>query len=138
MNTQRGFSLLEVLVASALLATALLGLAALGVRAVHDAALGRDQVAAFVLLQDLEGRMALSGGRETWRLPTAHALPEWRAWSSEARQRLPNASALLCRDATPDDGTTSDNACDGHGTLTVKLFWRRFTDTQRQSRSLTP
>jgi type IV pilus assembly protein PilV len=138
MTTQRGFSLLEVLVTSALLATALLGLAALGVRAVQDAALGRDQAAAFALLQDLEGRVALSGGRGTWRLPAAHTLPEWRSWSSEASGRLPMASATLCRDATPDDGTASDSACDGQGALTAKLFWRRFTESQRQSRTLTP
>ncbi len=124
-NAQAGFSLLEVLVAGAVLATALLGLATLATRGVAQAADTRDQLAAEVLLRDLEGRMALTGGPAAWRSPAgpdAQTLEEWRL---RVPSSLPGGIGRLCLDSTPEDGGTDEPACDGAGALVAKLAWRR-------------
>jgi len=136
MSDQRGFSLLEVLVAAALLATALLGLAALAVRGLEDASAARDELVASILLRDLEGRVRLTGGAGAWRTPTGPALAELAAWRGQAARRLPAGDGAVCRDTSPEDGRRGAPACDGSGPLLAKVFWRRGGDGEARRRTL--
>jgi len=52
------------------------------------------------------------------------AATEVGAWRQELAAGLPNGKGLVCRDSTPDDGHADDDACDGNGTLVVKVFWQ--------------
>lgn len=140
VGQERGFSLLEVLVAGALLATALLGLAGLAVRGMQDAADARDEMMAALLLRDLESRVALFGGERAWRAPSAAAATEWTLWRDGVARALPSGTGTICPDATPDDGTATAPACDGSGPLVGKVFWRRAvaSTAQRRVRVLVP
>lgn len=48
-------------------------------------------------------------------------------WLQHATTALPGATAVMCMDSTPDDGSPTNPTCDGLGMNTVKLFW---TDTR--------
>jgi type IV pilus assembly protein PilV len=53
----------------------------------------------------------------------ADDIADWRLYVARA---LPNGTGIVCRDATPDDGTdAAAAACSGAGTdpLVVKVFW---------------
>lgn len=48
-------------------------------------------------------------------------------WVLHATESLPGATAIMCMDSTPADGSPNTPACDGLGLNTIKLFW---TDTR--------
>jgi len=123
MPQQGGFSLLEVLISSAVLATALLGLATLMMRGMEDAAASRFELAAAILLRDLVSRQQVAG--ETLDRPPAGSFldQELSQWRDQALDSLPASDLAICRDGTPDDGEAGSHACDGSGALVVKLFW---------------
>lgn len=59
-------------------------------------------------------------------------------WSAEVASLLPSGVGVICLDSTPDDGTPTDAACDGAGSvLSIKLWWsekgtlHRFVTTLR-------
>ena len=51
---------------------------------------------------------------------------EWRATIAAD---LPGAGTMVCRDATPDDGSRANPQCDGGAPLAVKLLWTPPGDT---------
>ena len=55
--------------------------------------------------------------------PQQQADYDFRLWQIELGDQLRHSSAIVCLDNTPQDGTTSDAACDGGGTLVIKIFW---------------
>ena len=53
----------------------------------------------------------------------ALAAANMSAWNRQLSREIPGSNGLVCRDSTPDDGDTSDPACDGNGALVIKVFW---------------
>ena len=123
MPRQGGFSLLEVLISSALLATALLGLASLTLRGMEDAAASRDELVAAILIRDIAGAVLISGQPAGHFPAPGFAQSELEQWQERVRNALPGARGVVCRDSTPDDGAATLPACDGAGALVGKLFW---------------
>jgi type IV pilus assembly protein PilV len=140
---QRGFTLLEVLVAVLILAIGLLGMAALqvaGLRNNHSAYL-RSQ--ATQLAYDMADRIRANPQGVTngnYNNPTAaqtaaclttsgcdsaqmagHDAYEWNA---DLTSQLPGGAGRVCIDGTPDDGTSAAPACDGAGSVyAIKVWW---------------
>lgn len=58
------------------------------------------------------------------------------AWHPAVAAQLPNATAVVCIDSTPDDGTPADPQCDGLLTVagkniyTIKIWWTERKDLQ--------
>lgn len=127
MNWQRGFSLLELMIAATVLAVALLGTGLLAVRALQDAASLRDHALAALLIDDLDARMELLGpgqlvsGAEDRGIAGA----ELREWREIATSLLPGVTSELCRDSSAPDLTPAPAFCDGVGPLVVQLTWQR-------------
>lgn len=125
MPREGGFSLLEVLISSALLATALMGIATLALRGMEDAAASRDELVAGILLRDLAGSLAVSGLAPGQFPLSGFAEGELQRWQARVSQALPGGRGLLCRDSTPDDGSPALPACDGTGAPVTKVFWKQ-------------
>lgn len=47
----------------------------------------------------------------------------YHLWRLEVERKLPGGAGVVCRDATPMDGTASAPACDGSGPAVSKVFW---------------
>jgi len=143
--SQRGFTLLEVLIAVVILSVGLLGLAALQATSLksNHASLIRSQIA--ILSYDMVDRMRANMPAVTlgdYHLPTStqnancttttgctptqmadHDYFEWLALIGGA---LPGGTGVVCRDGTGpvDDGTSvADHQCDGGPEFVVKLWW---------------
>ncbi len=140
---QRGFTLLEILIAVVVLSVGLLGLAALqntGTRVNHSAQL---RTMATQLAHDMFDRLRANqaGVKGGWyHLPTpadngcyageactpaqlaAEDVLQWRQALADA---LPDGEGVVCLDSTPDDGSGPGAAdCDGAGSLyVVKIWW---------------
>jgi type IV pilus assembly protein PilV len=140
MSRQGGFSLLEVLISSAVLATALLGLATLMLRGMEDAAASRDELVAAILLRDLAGRQAVAGEALLGAAPGSFAARELDRWRALVSASLPQGEGTLCRDTSPVDGTAAAPGCSGAGVLVAKVFWseRVTTTATRQTLALAP
>ncbi len=140
---QRGFTLLEILIAVVVLSVGLLGLAALqntGTRVNHSAQL---RSLATQLAYDMLDRMranqagvragyyhlpsAASNGcySGTNCTPAQLAAEDIAQWRRDLAGALPDGQGVVCRDSTPDDGSGAGSpACDGSGTLyAVKIWW---------------
>lgn len=127
MHPERGFSLLETLIAATVLAAALLGIGLLASRALQDAASLRDHALAGVLLHDLRTRADLVGHArlEAEAAGGGIAGSEFRDWQALAETLLPAVNGVLCRDAVPASGDSPPGSCDGSGPLIARLTWRR-------------
>jgi len=139
MSVNRGFTLLEVLIAVVVLAIGLLGLAKLqtfGLHANHDAHL---RTQATLLAYDITDRMRAnraafldaSGNYITYPGGTTSKQCEWDGttvddctptemaqfdlaqWRSRVTSDLPGGAATVCLDPTPDDGDDAN----GDGTI---------------------
>lgn len=67
------------------------------------------------------------------------ALLDYDQWSTALASELPGGSGVVCRDATPDDGTAAAPGCDGSGTmLAVKVFWRERGQPSRLAVAVRP
>jgi len=142
VNTESGFSLIEVTVAAAIFSMGLGGLSLLLLTAVMGTAEAGHQTVASTKAGSLAEMIALNSGA------TGHyvnplppddssvcidevvcsgeqlAVAELGAWQQELADELPRGNGLVCRDSTPDDGHAADAACDGAGGLVVKVFWQ--------------
>lgn len=141
---QHGFTMIEVLIALVVLSIGLLGLAGLqttGLRFNQSAAMRGH---ATQLAYDLADRMranqaAVSTGaylgaasataacHSTTRCtPAEMAADDLYTWNDALTRILPTGQGVVCRDATPNDGTGSaDAACDGAATspFAIKIWW---------------
>lgn len=141
MRTHRGFSLLEVAVATVIAGIGLAGVCALLIRAATDAASLSDQATAAWLAQRLAAELTLTPGLLPAVPAVASAPPECTPlspcaasvfasgnlalWRADVSGALPSGHGLVCRDGTPNDGEPRQSACDGEGGMVIKLLWRR-------------
>lgn len=139
-SKQRGFSLLEVMVAGAVTSTGLAALAGLMLGSVVDTRQAEDRLSASRWAGQLAAAIHMSpGAGSAWLAPppaivvscaapgdctpgqfAAQALQSWQVGLAS---ELAGGQGRVCRDATPDDGTHGAPACDGAGPLTLKIFW---------------
>jgi len=163
MSLNRGFTLLEVLVAVIVLAIGLLGLAKLqatGLRANHEADLrSRATLLAYdiadrvranrIYYVDNEGNLKAPPSADApgvecvWRNASTQvdvctsaqmAAYDVYEWSNRAPELLPDGVGVVCLDSTADDGDPSDYKCDGSGSFyTVKIWWTEKDDGTGES-----
>lgn len=149
---QRGFSMLEVLVALVLLSVALLSQARLQWMALANGKSADLKTTASLLANDLADRMrvnragfnagsyALSAGADNSCVAVhfldQHAAPvtctsaqiaadDLADWTSRLAGLLPSGAGVACIDSTPDDGSAPGTAaCDGlGGNYAIKVWW---------------
>ncbi len=144
LTTQRGFTLVEVLVAFLILSVGLIGLAGLQLTGVKNTREAYYRTQATVLAADIMDRMranlggvsdkdydaktsgtatagCLADAGCTSAQMAAHDLFEWR---QAVTDNLPAGDAIVCIDSSPADGSSSAGAaCDGVGDLSVVKVW---------------
>lgn len=127
MVRERGFSLLELLIAATVLAVALLGLGLLAVRSLDDAAALRDHTLAALLLSDLRARSELVGpmAGTPSSAQNSIAASELRGWRVLTTDLLPGAHGDVCRDSTTLLPTQTPAPCDGTGPVVARIHWQR-------------
>ena len=142
MNKQRGFTLIEILIAIVVFSIGLLGLAGLQLtsfRNVHDAHL---RSVATLMAYDMADRMRanrvafLAGGYDDPNAvtdadctqaagctPANLAQNDFAEWTTTLAATLPQGAGEVCIDSTPNDGIPAATACDGVGTISVVKVW---------------
>ena len=142
-----GFSLLEVMIATAIFSLGLAGFATLLLSNMVSSAHARNASAISIAATQLAEQIRLNPDQiERYITPPeyierictgdASCSPwqqadfDFRLWQIELGDRVPGARAVVCRDESPEDGSLSDPACDGTGALLIKIFWpSRATET---------
>lgn len=147
-----GFSLLEVLVAMTVFSLGLAGLAALLLTSMMAAAEARRQSFAAMTAASLAEQIRLNPVALNQYLnpveyvsricmgsdncsPEQQADYDFRLWQIELAEAFKSARGLVCRDATPMDGSAGDDRCDDAGPLVIKIFWNGPENGQDQSGS---
>ncbi|MGM0517416.1 MAG: type IV pilus modification protein PilV [Pseudomonadota bacterium] len=151
MNTMtrkhhEGFSLVEVLVALVVLSIGVLGVAALHATALKNNSSSYVRSQMTLAAYDLADRMranrqaaldgeydAISGAEHAaceGAAPgcTAKEMAEhdvW-AWKDHLTDIVPDATGIVCRDSSPNDGSgTGSASCDGTGDIrAIKIWWQ--------------
>jgi len=140
MRSQGGFSLLEVMVAGVVASLGLSGLAALLIASVSGTTQAEHHTVALLLATELAELMSISPDDPgVWLAEPPESAPEcglasgctaaqfaarnYLDWRLRTALDLPQGAGLACRDSSPDDGDAALPACDGAGSLVVKLFW---------------
>lgn len=136
----RGFSLIELSVATAIYSLGLGSVSLMLLLAVRGttearfdttATLEAASLAELILLNsDAAGHYAAPLGAGTAGcVPGASCSPgeiaAWQleTWRARLAAELPGGQGLVCRDSTPDDGDADNAACDGGGGRVIKIFW---------------
>lgn len=156
-STDKGFSLIEVLIASTVFSLGLAGFTSLLLTSIMESTEARRQGMASMAAANLAEQVRLyPGALERYLDPPEHiskictgnilCTPEqqadydFRLWQLELADSIPNARGLVCRDETPTDGIQGNSHCDGTGPLVIKIFWnggRRDSDGNSNERRLT-
>jgi len=140
LRIQSGFSLLEVLVGAVVFIVGLGGVSLMLMSSVHGSVEARSQTLASMHAASLAELILMNPASlghyinpevltEDCSTAAGCTPAQWAAgnlarWQVEIRQGLADASGVVCRDSTPDDGDTGDPACDEAGPALVKVFWR--------------
>ena len=136
-----GFSLVEVMLATAIFSMGLSGLSLMFLSAVTGTAEAGHQTLASIRARSLAELISLNTDTATHYVNPLHLADsicfsmaecsrkqilsqELLNWQLELSEELPRGSGLVCRDSSPDDGHAADHACDGEGGLVVKVFWQ--------------
>ena len=143
---QKGFTLLEVLIAVLVLSIGLLGLASLQATnlRLNQQALMRSQEAhlAYDMIDRMRANMPgvnasaydlptlptsadTNCTSNTGCTPAAMAAQDYFEWNAAVTATLPDGDGIVCLDSTPQDGADSANPdCDSAGNMfAVKLWW---------------
>lgn len=145
---QRGFTMVELLIAVVVLSVGLLGLAGLQAQALRSNQVAYMRTQASLLANDIMDRMranraavqaghydGISGsqngscGTTSGCNAASMAANDVYEWRLTVAQSLPSLGALgdatVCIDSTPNDGTSAGSpACDGTGPMyAVKIWW---------------
>jgi len=140
LHRETGFSLVEVLVAMAIFALGLGAISLMLLASAHGTVEAQNQTTAAMHAASLAQLILLNPAAKGHYLAPAPAsggnclAPEvcsgtaWAAanfarWQHGLEQSLAHATGLVCLDATPEDGSASQPACDGVGPAVVKIFW---------------
>ncbi len=140
-RSQRGFSLLEVLVAGAIMSSGLAGLAALLLSSVSGTAQSGYRTTATMLADSMVSMQEISpAARDTFlRTPPIviascdensscstfqFAESNLKIWQLQVAKRLPHGQGLVCMDSSPFDGVIDHPECDGGDLVVVKVFWQ--------------
>lgn len=142
---QRGFTMIELLIAVLVLSIGLLGLAALQAQALRNNQSSYHRTQATILAYDMidrarANREGLDNGN--YHLPAntqvngCTSTPGCSAaqmstndmfeWNQLLGQHLPGGEGVVCRDGTPDDGNDAANhGCDNaaNANHVIKLWW---------------
>ena len=135
-----GFSLLEVLIASTVFSLGLAGFAALLLTSIIGSTQARREGIAAMAAASLSEQIRMnpvamdrylnpaenisiicSGGNQC--SPEQQADYDFKLWQLELADSIQNASGLVCRDETPQDGVEGNDQCDGSGPPVIKIFW---------------
>ena len=141
-----GFTLIEVLVAIVIFSIGLLGIASLQVAGLRFAGGSQHRAVATMQAQNMADRMLANlGGVEdgdyniTGSMPTSYTtdcngndcsstdLAEYDlvTWNNDNANALPSGDGVVCLDSTPNDGDSSDWACDDSGDVyAIKVEWK--------------
>jgi type IV pilus assembly protein PilV len=154
LSRSGGFSLIEVLVSILVLSFGMLGVASLLASSLSGSHTASMRTQAIVLADDLADRMranratAVAPGPNNYEgiapaenrcravhyahrhvAPAACTPQELAAddlfdWQAQVAALLPQGTAVVCIDSTPEDGTAGAPACDGvGGAYAIKEFW---------------
>ena len=145
-----GFSLIEVLVASAVFSLGLAGFTALLLNSIIGSAEARREGIASIAAASLAEQIRLnptvvdryinppkyvslicSGDNSC--TPENQADYDFKLWQIELADSIKNARGLVCRDETPQDGIEGNSQCDGTGPLVIKIFWTGQNPTNANS-----
>lgn len=156
-HQQAGFTLVEILIAIVIFSIGLLGIAGLqvaGMRFTHGSQLRSIAVAQAETMADLmrANEFGVQAGfyNVKTEMPTAfdpdcgslectsaeRATYDLKIWNTETDgspvqandQVLPLGKGIVCRDSTPNDGTSDDWECDNLGNVfAIKLEWQERT-----------
>lgn len=138
-----GFTLLEVLVTIVIISVGMLGLAGLQARGLQNNHSSLQRTLAVYQAYDMADRMRanivgvnnnnydnLSGTPSDPGCITSGCTPaqltdyDMRIWNLANASLLPNGVGVVCRDSSPEDGTSAAAGCDGTGTIyAIKLWW---------------
>lgn len=156
---RRGIALMEAMVAILLLSIGALGYAALQMKGLSASSSSMWRSKASNLAYEMSDRMranragVVAGaynallapqvvtdcGAAADCSPVRMAQLDHAQWNATLANELPGGSGVVCRDATPDDGTAASNACDGSGNmLVVKVFWTERGVASRQVLGVRP
>jgi type IV pilus assembly protein PilV len=87
----------------------------------------------------LTGAASNPGCIVTGCTPAQMAQTDFAEWTAEVAALLPNGSAIVCIDSTPDDGDPGAAACDNSGdSLAIKIWWVEKGSTTRFSTAFRP
>jgi type IV pilus assembly protein PilV len=140
LNLQRGFSLVEVMVAAVVFSVGLGGLSIMLLTSVHGTVEAHNETTAAMQAASLAELILMNPAATGHYIHPPADLPadclsvescsdaSWaygnlRRWQQELEQNLARATGLVCQDSTPDDGYSSEPGCDQTGPVVVKVFW---------------
>ena len=158
-SRSRGIALMEALVAILLLSIGALAYAGLQMKGLSASSSAMWRSKASILGYEMADRMranragAVAGaynalgapqvvtdcGAAADCSPVRMAQLDHAQWNATLANELPGGSGVVCRDATPDDGTAASTGCDGAGNmLAVKVFWTERGVAARQVLGVRP
>lgn len=146
ITATRGFSLLEVLIASTMFSLGMAGLSALLLVNLGDSAQSRNSstassaaanLAAQIKLNPLAVDRYLNPPGNIARIcvnltgatgvamcnPQQQADYDYSIWKEELAAQIRHSTAVVCQDSSPQDGDRIDDQCDGAGSIVIKIFW---------------
>lgn len=142
--TSKGFSLLEVLIASTVFSLGMAGISALLLVNLGSSAQSRNASTATVAAANLAEQILLNplatsqyinpASNVTTICRSTHHGPvlctpqqqadyDFNIWKQELAAQIHNSTGVVCNDSSPEDGDRNNSRCDGAGTMVIKIFW---------------
>lgn len=135
-----GFSLIEMLVATAVFSFGMGGMAALMLSSAGGMAEAEHHSIANLSAAAMAATVQLSPAALEHAIDFQDSVPpcfegdtcsaeEWlgsqyQSWQHEIERTLPEGAGVICHDSTPMDGSAAAPACDNNGPAAAKVFWQ--------------